>query len=335
MLTTAALVAGGAAVLLVLLVDLVWTTLAAGSGGGPVSSRVTAVLWRIALAVPFRRFPHRRLAVAGVAVVVSVPLLWTAMALVGWSLVFFADTGAVVSDPDGVPASSVERLYFVGFTVFTLGVGDFRPGPGAWQLATVVATGSGLVLVTMAVSYLVPVASAEAKRRHIATSVAALGSSEEAIVCDAWSGRDFAGMDSHLSLLSSEISEAGQQLLAYPVLHYLHSVDEHAAPSPQIVRLHGALLLLAEGVAPEVRPPPAALTPARRAVGTYLITLEDRFVTVDEDLTPAPSLAPLRAAGIPTVDDDTWAEALAAHEHERRILAAMLRGDGWPVDVEA
>jgi hypothetical protein len=335
MLTTVALLAAGIAVLVVLLVDVVWTTVAAGSGGGPVTSRVTTLLWRFALRLVSGPGPHRRLAVAGVLVVVSVPLLWTAMALVGWALVFFADPSAVVSDPDGVSASFVERLYFVGFTVFTLGVGDFRPGPGGWQLATVVATGSGLVLVTMAVTYLVPVASAEAKRRHIATTISSLGSSDAAIVCDAWSGRDFAGMDSHLSLVASDISESGQQLLAYPVLHYLHSVDERAALSPQLLHLHGALLLLAEGVAPGSRPPPAALTPARRAVGSYLVTLDERFLTAGDDPTPAPSLAPLRAAGIPTVDDSAWAEALAAHDGERRILASLLRADGWSADVDA
>lgn len=59
------------------------------------------------------------------------------------------------STATGNPAGTVERLYFTGYTVFTLGNGDFRPGAGTWQLATVAATGTGLVLITLAITYAV------------------------------------------------------------------------------------------------------------------------------------------------------------------------------------
>lgn len=55
---------------------------------------------------------------------------------------------AVRDAANGEPAGLVDRLYFTGYTVFTLGNGDFKPGSGIWQIATGAAAGTGLFLVT-------------------------------------------------------------------------------------------------------------------------------------------------------------------------------------------
>ena len=116
-------------------------------------------------------------------------------------------------------ARLVDRLYFTGFTVFTLGVGDMVPGQGWWQVATVAATGTGLALVTTSITFLVPVASATAQRRHLASTVAALGGSPHDIVREGWNGSDFSGLVQQLVNLPPTIQMSRQQHLAYPVLH--------------------------------------------------------------------------------------------------------------------
>lgn len=40
----------------------------------------------------------------------------------------------------GPAAGTGQRVYFTGYTVSALGTSEFRPGEGAWQLATVAAT---------------------------------------------------------------------------------------------------------------------------------------------------------------------------------------------------
>lgn len=134
----------------VALVDLVWTTIAAGSGAGPVTRRLARSAWQAALAVHRRRPSHRFLTAAGVGVVVVVLLTWIATVVAGWSLVFLSSGSAVLTST-GEPADALDRLYFTGYTVFTPGNGEFRPTTGPWQLATVAATGTGLVLITLAI----------------------------------------------------------------------------------------------------------------------------------------------------------------------------------------
>lgn len=80
---------------------------------------------------------------------------WLLLLWAGWTLVFSASPEAVLQDPEGVPADGWARAYFAGFSVFTLGVGDYVPNGPVWQLLTVVAVVSGLALTTMAITYLV------------------------------------------------------------------------------------------------------------------------------------------------------------------------------------
>ncbi len=80
---TPAMVVVGLGVVPIGLVDLAWTTIAAGSGAGPLSRRLARSTWRTALAVHRRRPSHRFLTAAGVGVVVIVFAAWITTVLAG------------------------------------------------------------------------------------------------------------------------------------------------------------------------------------------------------------------------------------------------------------
>ncbi|MFP5489094.1 MAG: ion channel [Acidimicrobiia bacterium] len=326
---TAAVVAAGLALVVVTLVDLVWTTVAAGSGAGPISGRLAAGLWRAALALHRRRPSHVFLSVAGVSTVFAVLALWIALVFAGWLVVFAGSDGAVRDSQTSAPADLLGRAYFVGYSVFTLGNGDFRPGAGFWQLGTVLAAGSGLVLVTLSITYLVPVASAVALRRQLASTVVALGSSPQEIVTTAWDGRAFTGLSQRLIDLGALVESSRQQHLTYPVLHYFHSRSPESAAAPNLTNLTQALHLLRHGVAPDVRPAPAVLVPLERTLDAFLSTLRRAHLDPAEPL-PVPALAPLTDVGIPTVGGAVYAGADEATRRRRGLLAGFLRDDGWP-----
>jgi hypothetical protein len=325
------LVALGGGLLVLAAVELTWSVLAAGAGAGPVTRFVAGMSWRVALSVSRapHRTRHRLLATVGVALAVVVLLFWILTAWLGWTLVFHGGSSAVVSSTTGEPAGSLERAYFAGYSVFTLGNGEFQPNGSPWQLLTVTATISGLILTTLAVTYLVPVASAAADRRRLATTISSLGATPEDIVCRAWDGTSFGSLDQHLVRLVDEINRAAQRHLTYPVLHYLHSVDRRTALAPSIVALDGAVRLLADGLDAEVRFPPSVTRPLDDAIGAFVETLESAFIRpAGEPLAPA-SLAPLERAGIP-VDPVAYAGAVDEHTVRRRQLSALLLDDGWP-----
>lgn len=325
----AAVVAAGLVLVAAALFDLAWTAVAAGSGAGPIASRVASITWTAALAVHRRRPSHRLLSVAGVAIVFVVLAVWLALALAGWTLVFTAVPGAVLDSTTAEPGDLVSRLYFVGYTVFTLGNGDYRPGAGIWQLATSVAAGTGLVLVTLSLTYLVPVASAVAQRRQLASYIHSLGDTPQAILTNAWTGTGFDGLGQHLTALAPTLHGIREQHHTYPVLHYFHSTETASAAAPNIANLGGALELLHHGVAASARPAPGETGPVTVALDRYLATMGDTFVAGDDQPLAAPTLQPLRDAGGPCVDDDAYQRAADTTRQRRQRLAALLSDDGW------
>ena len=83
--------------------------------------------------------------------------------------------GAVVCSTTKHPAEWPETIYFVGYTLTTLGTGDFVPSGTWWDLLSVLATFSGLALVTLSITYAIPVIQAVAQKRTLACKFALWG----------------------------------------------------------------------------------------------------------------------------------------------------------------
>lgn len=320
----------GLALVALALVEVAWTTVAAGSGAGPLTGRVADGLWRAALATHRRRPSHRLLSLAGVVIVFAVLALWISLVVAGWSLVFGVAPGAVRDAATGMPADLGDRLYFVGYTVFTLGNGDYVPGDGGWQLATIAATGTGLVLVTLSITYLVPVASAVGRRRELATYISSLGSGPTAILRTGWDGTSFNGLSGHFVELTARLTTLRQQQFTYPIVHYFHSGSPTNSAPPNIVNLCQALHLLAWGVDPSVRLPTPIHGPLERTLDAFLDTSGERRLSPAEPLELEP-LEELRGLGVPTVADAEYADAEPPTRRRRSLLAGLLVDDGWRI----
>ena len=321
----------GLAAVSVAILDVVWTAAAAGSGAGPLSGRLSAQLWRAALAVGRRPGGprHRLLTLSGITLVVVMVLMWAALAWVGWWLVFSASDGAVVDAASGQPASLIERLQFAGASLFALGSNELSAGSGAWQFATIGATATGIVFVTLAISYFVPVASALADARQLGAYVSSLGESPEEILGRAWTNGSVKGLEQHLVAITPMVHALAERHLTYPVLQYFHSGRERTSPALSLVSLDETLTLLRWGIDPADRPDPVTVEPLARAIGWYLDTVQGAFVGKVSEPLPSAGLAALRDLGIPTVDDDTYRSALEKQVSRRCQLARMLVDDGW------
>lgn len=192
----------GVLLILATLVDVGWTTTAAGSGAGPLTAWISQRCWQLALALHRRWRSPVLLAVAGVAIALMVLMSWFMLVFGGWALIFNSYDSAVRSSLTGASAGVWSRLYFVGYSMLTLGNGEFQPGRDVWQPATVLSTGTGLVIVTLSITYLVPVASAVSQRRAMASYIAMLGSSPDEILVNSWNGSDFGSLSQHLVALT-------------------------------------------------------------------------------------------------------------------------------------
>ncbi len=319
----------GVLLLALVVADAVVTAVTAGAGGGPLTRSIARRVPRVLARLSGGDGTSRLLAACGPAVLVTTFVVWTALLWGGWTLVFCASDGAVLDARTSAPASIVGRVYFAGYVVFTLGVGDLVPGDGSWQVLTAVASLLGLALVTLAITYLVSLVSAAVSRRVLARQVTALGRSGAQLVLLHWDGSALdPGLDDRLQVLSQQVLQTTEQHLAYPVLHTFHASDPDAAAPRALAVLDDALLLLSAGVAPSARPSRAALQALRAALEHYAstVTATGRGPVPPP---PPPPLEVLREAGVPVVDLHAWEAAQQAHEERRYKVAELVAADTW------
>lgn len=309
-------------------VDQLWTTIAVGTGSGPMTSRVVGGLWGLALRHGPRRHRHRFLARVGVPIVMLTVTMWVLVLWLGWSLVFNAADTAVVASSTQAPASITERVYFTGYTIMTLGNGAYQPTGTFFELATVAASATGFFVVTLSITYLVPVVSAIVGRRQLASQIGGLGRTPEELVIRAWSGDGFPALPLQFVALSSAVSTVAEQHLAYPMVRVFHSKRRATATSPAVAVLAEAVTLLQYGVAPQCRPPAGLLLSLGAAIEDYM-----RAVPADlpppAEPPPGPELAALYAAGIPTLSNEQFTASLDDLRESRCRLSALVHSAGW------
>lgn len=318
----------GVVLVVVAMWDVFVTTLAVARTAGPLSGRVTHALWSVGLRVG----GDMLLQALGLALTLVILLLWLALLWGGWTLIFSADPSAVVVTATGEQVGFWDRVYFAGYTLFTLGNGDLRADGPVWRVVAVLGLLNGLGLATLGITYLVPVTTAASERRRLAATISALGDRPDDILTRAWNGTDFGLLPQHLVALGPDIDLLAQRHLTYPVLHFFHSRERHAAAGVAISRLDEALMLLRAAVAERAALDASAVEPLHDSLTWFLDTLRSAFIQPADTAPPVPSLRALRAAGIPTVDDDTFAGKVQELDERRRALAGFIRNDGWGWD---
>ncbi len=323
------LAAAGLFVLTATMGDALWTTLSVSSGSGPLSGRVAAAAWRASGRLR-RRGPSRPLSVASGVVAALLPLLtWILLVWLGWAFVFEASKGAVLSSVSGAPASAWERGYFAGYTLFTLGNGELRPGGGVWQLATVAAAFSGLALVSVTITHLLMVTSAASAGRMLALTISDLGATPQEILGRSWDGHGFGQLAQELEQLGSRVTAHVERHRAYPTAHYFHSPDREAAAPAMLAVLDETLSLLEQGIDPRVTSD-LSLGSARRALDRFIELIRHEYASPSTTTPPPWDLAGLRARGLPVVADSELAERIGPSAPRRRLLYALVTDDGWP-----
>ncbi|MES1929664.1 hypothetical protein SADO_10419 [Salinisphaera dokdonensis CL-ES53] len=317
----------GAVLVLAVAYDGARTTLSA-SASGPITRRLSAVLWGALLFVHRRRPRHTMLERAGTWITLSLIVTWVLLAWLGWALVFCATPGAVQNSTTMLSASFFDRVYFAGFTLTTLGVGDFAPKGIVWQLLTVIAAGNGLLLFTMSITYAIPIISAATEKRQLALAINTLGESPLAICRNTVGDGDFDVLRSQLEQIETAIADAGQKHLAYPILHYFHSADTMTALPLALARLDQTLTIV-DHAAPQL---PAAtrarIAITQRTIERFMATLESAFIRASDQRPDIPDLDAVTDLPFFETDAQALQNRLASLERQP-LMHAYVRDDGW------
>lgn len=269
------------------------------------------------------------LQVTGTTILLAIIGIWIVALWTGWLMLFSADPGSVVDTHTREPADLTSRIYFTGYTIFTLGIGNFTPKDGLWEVLTAVASLNGLFLITLSITYLVPIVSAAVEERRIAAVIADLGHTPHGILIRAWNGEGFTVLSTAFSQIVPMIELHAQRHLAYPVLHYFHSPHRRTAVSPGVAALAEAMLLLTAGVKPSARPPEIVTASVDDAIAGLLETIRTQYIEAGDETPPLPNLKQLAEAGIPVVESRVFEEEAHRRDEIRRLLKAFVEDDGW------
>jgi hypothetical protein len=320
----------GSVCLLLAVGDLLWTTLWVEGGAGPMTSRLMGWTWDGLRSIASNR--PRWLSVAGPVILIGSLVVWITLLWVGWTFLFAGAENALIDTRDAGPISWTERLYFVGYSVFTMGNGDFTPQDGVWQVVTALTTASGMLFVTLSVTYVLSVLGAVTQKRALASSLSGLGSRSTEILATSWNGEEFQGLELPLNTISTQINTLTSNHKAYPILHYFYTPDTERAPATTITVFDEMLTLLQFGVPEQHRPNALAIRQARSSVNTYLETLDTAFVQAADESPPLPAISDVHEGGVPTVAREEFHDAMKTVDDRRRHLLGLLQSDErqWP-----
>lgn len=223
------LIVVGVVLFVVVSLDQLATIARTGGGRGFVLARLHGWVWRVALVWHRWRPSHRRLNVISVAMAVLVPVVWIVGLWVAWTCIFLASDTAVVEPGTNEPATSTGRAYFAGFNLFTLGLGDLHPGGDGWRIAAVLASIMGLTMITLSVTYLVPIVQAAVERRSLSRTLHQLDLLAHDAVGEAYDDV----MDS-LADVAEAANKSCEQHLTYAALRYYHAVEPEGSLAVQV-----------------------------------------------------------------------------------------------------
>jgi hypothetical protein len=317
----------GLLLLALAIIDLLWTTLWVDGGAGPLSSRLSTAIWRELRKLGGRR--SRTLSLAGPVILVVTLFVWVLLIWAGWTFLFAGESRSLYHSGGNEPVRWPARIAYVAHTMFTVGSGDLRAREGLWQIVSSITAASGMLFVTMGVSYVISILGAVSTKRAFAGSVTGLGRRGEEVVASGWNGENLRSLELPLSTFASQLSLLAEQHMAYPILHYYHSEGPGDAAAVAVAALDEALTLIRFGVSNDARLDSALIKGTRESVRAYLSTLNSAFIQPSDHAPPLPDLGRLRAAGIPTVSDAAFAEALTALDGRRRKLLGLIDADAW------
>lgn len=320
----------GVILLIVGIIDFCWTTLWPDNGAGPVTSRLSLLFW---IAIRWMsRGSSKIISLAGPVILIATLLTWVALFWTGWTLIFASDPGSFIDTNDNNAISWTERWYVSGYLLFTLGVGDYIMKEGVWQILAILTAASGLVFITLGVTYILSVLDAVTQKRAFAESVRGIGNKVTEIVANSWNGKDFKDIDLLLNTFSSQLSTVTSQHNAYPILHYYHSSKRDEELTVAVATLDEALTVFKYGMKEGVGPNKLLLEETRSTIESFIVTLRSGYITPAEFAPPVPDLDSIREKGLPTVSTAEFLASLEDLSERRKALLGSLRDNGrqWP-----
>lgn len=338
----------GALIVLVVLQDVFTTVLFPASGRGLIRKPLARATWAgFRAAGRWVQGQRRRnlFSYGGPTQIALTLAVWFLLLLLGWALIYAPALGeSIVASSGPTDTSWSTAVYYSGFTLTTLGIGDVVPDSGGYRLLTITEAGVGFMTFTMVITYFLSVYSNLISRNTFAQGLHnRTGNTGDAAVLLAWmaDGENLPATD-FMSSTAASLRQIYQSHRFYPVLRDFHYREpEYALPRMLLTVLDTATLVRTvldpEQYARVIRSP--ALAELTDAAETLLAELAPAGGGVDPPdegdtmewrkrvLSAADRLADAGLqvrAGVHAAADDYFAARAGWNPRVRALAAAML-----------
>lgn len=315
---------------ILLFVGVVWdilkTTLSL-QGGGWFTGRYAHFFWNSILKLSGRNGHSKLLGEAGYLLLVSIILIWVLSLYSSFVFLLLSSPDSIINSSTKVPADLWEKIYYGGYVLSTLGNGDFIASTNLWRLVTNLYALTGLILITMSITYFVPVLSAIIKQRKLGINLSTLGNSPQQILLNAWNGENFDFLINQLQSLSSDILEYNQNHRAYPVIHYFHISKKKYTIILGLARLNEAVFILQTGLNSNYIIPQNKLASITAALNNYVEVITDvSHLKIKDENQPQETETSSLKEYVFFKDSKKYNDRML---HNRLVFSKLIEQDGW------
>jgi hypothetical protein len=318
----------GIILLIITAADLISTSLSV-RGAGFLTRRLSKSIWSTLLIINKKMGRKKVLQFGGAIILVSILINWLLLIWLSASLLFISSPNSLMNVETNSTTTVVNKIFYTGYTLSTLGLGDIEPEGDFWDILTAILSFTGLILISIAITFLIPVVSAEITKRKISVNINTLGGSVEEILLNYWNGKDFKELEQPFIPLIDSIILHAQNHKAYSVLHYFHSSDKKEAFVLNITNLDEVITVLLHSIPKNQQPSHNILIRLRKAISSYLVTLPATFITPGKKTPPIQRLTELKIKGITVLSDATVDVEYKKLATRRRLLLSLINDDGW------
>ncbi|MBB6611670.1 two pore domain potassium channel family protein [Pontibacter sp. Tf4] len=319
-------------ILLFVLVSLdITKTTVSSNGGGSLTNYIARSIWMLFLYATRKNGRSKVLSYVGSAILAAILLTWVFTLWGSMLLMLMADKGAIKNSTTNADASLLEQLYYAGYTLSTLGVGDYIPTTDFWRLVTNITAFAGLASITASITYFIPVLQAVEHQSKLSFYISSMGHTPAQILRNSWNGKDFSSFYENTDAICQMLMQHITHHHSYPIIHYFHNHRIQFSISVGVALLAETYYLLQYGVHPQLNNK-LKLIMLKNTLEQYLQLVKSEYIKDAEpdEQPPKPELDELLEAGIPLQPKET---IVAAFQKElkgpRTLLTVLIETDGW------
>lgn len=235
--------AAGFVLLALIIFDIYATVLHSSARYGPVGESLNRSVWRLTRAVAFRLSRpnrHRLLNMVGPLLLPLLIVVYIVLLIMAFALVYYPHIpGGFTYGVSHPEPGWVDAFYFSGVTLTTVGYGDVMPRTTPLRFLALFEAASGLVVISLAITYMLTVYAALERKRAVAVSLyhqAGQGADVAGFIAHHFVEGRFYGLRDALRTVTRDLQGLLESHIDHPVIHYFHPVEVYKS-TPRVLFL--------------------------------------------------------------------------------------------------